>query len=330
MVDPKQFQSREVEIYSQGADEFKALLIKWLDDNNVNALDLLLNNLPDLYWAYESILWRAFERIKPNYIPLGIPLEYSINENFAVLLETLNNALKHPCPRINSRGVWEQGFMTCLLKEYLPNDGYSFLDIGCGKGFLPSICSRFYPKAKYTGLDILESEIGFCKYEFRANKRFEFIQLYSGHSVYKSGYDEVNNDFPIANNEIDVVFGLSIWTHLSPNIAMHYLKESLRVLKKGGIFLATFYIYNNEAGHQSQSSYNFNTPFQEINQFYYQTSTNPIITQRRDPVAVSKEYLMNVLKDLGLKVLRFIPGCWNTEDGYTGAFPQDCIVAIKI
>jgi len=282
--------------------------------------------LPLLYWAYEIFLWRAFDREKPHHTSLGIPLDASLDKDLQELLPALKAAAAHPSPRVNPRGVWEQGYITCLLKQYLPADGYTFLDIGCGKGFLAAITDYFYPESRYTGVDILESEIKFSKSEF-TSELLDFIRIRGGHSVYGPESLEIPENFPIGDGTVDLVFGLSTWTHFPPDVAIRYLREMARVLKSGGYFIATFHLITDERNMQSTSSYDFNTQFEENDRFYYQSSTNPIITARRDPVAVEAAFLETSLGGLGLEVVRVIPGCWRAQAGSAGGYPQDCVVA---
>jgi len=99
------------------------------------------------------------------------------------------------------------------------------LDIGCGLGGLDVILAREY-SARVIGLEV---ERGLVQ---RANKRVEEAGL----SEQISCRHCEPGPLPLADNEVDVVFGKDSWIHIENKKA--FFAEVFRVLKPGGILTA--------------------------------------------------------------------------------------------
>jgi tRNA (uracil-5-)-methyltransferase TRM9 len=119
---------------------------------------------------------------------------------------------------------WEE--IEFLFREYL-KEGDKVLDLGCGNG-------RHFPlfkekEANYFGLDFSEKLIEIAK-----NK-------YPG-ATFQAG-DALNLTFP--ENFFDKVYSIATLHHIpSEELRAHFLKETKRVLKPGGILVLTVWKFH--------------------------------------------------------------------------------------
>jgi SAM-dependent methyltransferase len=122
--------------------------------------------------------------------------------------------------------------------------GASLLDIGCGCGRT----ARFLltrPDIRYNGFDVARPAIEWCELELAplSAGRFEFhyLDVYSAHYNARGTLrgDEVR--FPAQDESMDVAFAASLFTHLLEPDARHYLAESARTLKPGGLLVASIH-----------------------------------------------------------------------------------------
>ena len=101
------------------------------------------------------------------------------------------------------------------------------MDLGCGNG-------RFYEFFKdknieYIGVDNSEKLIGL------ANKKYPGIKFQTA--------DALNLPFP--NDYFDKIYSIAVLHHIpSKEIRLQFLKEAKRVLKKGGILIATVWKFH--------------------------------------------------------------------------------------
>ena len=106
------------------------------------------------------------------------------------------------------------------IQQYAPVESPQILEWGCGLG---RIASHLVQDHAYTGVDIDRSSIAWCA---------EHLQ----------GRFTVNNPnppLPFPNDSWDVVFAVSIFTHLSEKAHLAWRDEIFRVLKPGGVFIFT-------------------------------------------------------------------------------------------
>lgn len=154
---------------------------------------------------------RAFRRENPG-VPL--PPDYLLFESF----------------KLDYRKYYEGGketaqWLKATLEDYTDWSGRQILDWGCGPGrvarHLPEILG---PECEVHGTDYNEASIAWCRRNLPA-VHFHHNSLLPP------------TDFPDAC--FDVVFGISIFTHLSEPSHYEWLAELHRILKPAGIALLT-------------------------------------------------------------------------------------------
>ncbi len=134
--------------------------------------------------------------------------------------------------------AWSQ-LISCYIK-----DEVNLLDIGCGCGKLARNFIFNPLVKKYIGFDVIKELIewneNFIIPLSRGNMEFYHYDLYSYEYNQKATLKATELKFPAEDNSIDIAFAASLFTHLLEPDARHYLKETHRVLKKGGkIILCT-------------------------------------------------------------------------------------------
>lgn len=200
------------------------------------------------------------------------------------------------------------------------------LDIGCGIGRSAVALTHYLsPKGSYEGLDIVKQGIRWCQNHISSrypNFRFRCVSLRN--ELYRSSpYPASAFIFPFPDQEFDCVFAISLFTHLSPEDAFHYLDEIHRVMKKEGTCLATFFLYDREREHSFHPPF-FNFP---VDMGTYRLMTKQV---RVANVAWDKEYFICRLEQKGIHVVQDVMGYWrgNVNTGQNDF--QDILVMKKI
>lgn len=121
------------------------------------------------------------------------------------------------------------------------------LEIGCGIGRMARVLvAVLRPPGSYDGFDVVDSGIAWCQEHYRGTPApFRFVHADLRNSAYNPGgaLDPRTYRFPYEDGAFDLVIATSLFTHLLPAAAAHYLAESARVLAPGGRLFATWLLY---------------------------------------------------------------------------------------
>jgi len=124
------------------------------------------------------------------------------------------------------------------------------LDIGCGCGKIARpLVPYLTQEGRYDGIDITHAAIDWCQLAYQGFGNFKFHLADLQSSRYNaSGVQKASNyRFPFESATYDVIFLGSVFTHMIPEDASHYINEIGRVLKPGGKCLATFFVLDDES-----------------------------------------------------------------------------------
>jgi SAM-dependent methyltransferase len=129
--------------------------------------------------------------------------------------------------------------------------GSAVLDVGCGVGRLAVGLTPFLgPEARYEGFDIIEREVAWCQRQITPRFprfRFQVADIFNK-TYHPSGRLRASEfRFPYDQASFDAVVVGSVFTHLLPDDATHYVREIARVLRPGGRVLASFYLLNDRS-----------------------------------------------------------------------------------
>ncbi len=117
------------------------------------------------------------------------------------------------------------------IAEYvsLPEDGVG-LDVGCGSGALTIACAKRNPKARMVGIDRWGAE--YASFSKNLCEHNAFAEGVSNVSFQKG--NAVKLDFP--DETFDAVTSNYVYHNIAGEDKQQLLRETLRVLKKGGTF----------------------------------------------------------------------------------------------
>jgi len=132
-----------------------------------------------------------------------------------------------------------------LNHEGMLKPGSDFLDIGCGCGRVARYLLSS-PIRSYTGFDRHTGMIDWCKQEIGDPRfKFDFFGLKSVYTAWDNHEGTVDVDkfaFPYAPKSFDSCLLASLFTHMPPQEARHYLGELARVMRPDGkILLSVFF-----------------------------------------------------------------------------------------
>jgi SAM-dependent methyltransferase len=111
------------------------------------------------------------------------------------------------------------------------------LEIGCGCGRTAFALASFLKDGNYTGMDIERVALQSAKRNrLLCEKRFAFELLDIRNDLYNPNGQYLATDYvlPYPDQSFDVVFLLSVFTHMLTDEVRNYAKEITRVLKPGG------------------------------------------------------------------------------------------------
>jgi ubiquinone/menaquinone biosynthesis C-methylase UbiE len=181
-------------------------------------------------------------------------------------------------------------------------------EIGCSCGIVAIPLKSFLTTGTYTGLDIIPESITWCQTHL-GNEQFRFIDLNVRHDLYNPAGkgDSDHIQLPVDDNTMDVVFLVSVFTHMMPQTVQHYLQEISRILKPQGRCLATMLTKDRYVPGRAV----FNLQYQKDDDCLCWDEENPTFA-----VALSSASIGAMAEHARLKVFSMSPGRW---DGQTWA-----------
>jgi SAM-dependent methyltransferase len=117
------------------------------------------------------------------------------------------------------------------------------LGSGCGRIAIP-LTSILDTTGSYTGLELSAPLVEWCQSHITPSyPNFRFLQCDIRSPFYNpSGRDNpLDYRFPFVDGAFDLIVATSIFTHLLPEVAVHDMRESARVLAADGRMFATFF-----------------------------------------------------------------------------------------
>ena len=127
----------------------------------------------------------------------------------------------------------------------LVEPGHRILDVGCGAGaMVPEFARRLGDGGRYVGFDVHAPSIRWCRERWAGDPRlaFEIADVASAYGA-RSGPPAASYRFPFEEGRADLVLAKSVFTHLLPADAAHYLSEIRRVLRPGRAAVVTAFLF---------------------------------------------------------------------------------------
>ncbi len=192
---------------------------------------------------------------------------------------------------------------------------HSVLELGCSHGrTMLALLDYLEPPGRYEGFDISSKKIEFAQNNIHTQyPHFNFTTA----DVYNKLYNPQGKQrgdtykFSYVDSWFDVVYAASVFTHLLPLDAANYLKESRRVLRKGGLCLFSLFVLNyyRGPGTPTASLYEFNHP---LAGFDGVAVHNPQLPEQ--VIAYEIGVIEKMASEAGLKVQRIVPGFWSKAE----------------
>ncbi len=212
-----------------------------------------MNFLRSAYYALPPVVRRVSRRVW--YLPVD-------------LLESLSGARDSMVPPKGKIFIGSGDFVSAgeSIKDQLVELGglqpsHRVLDVGCGMGRVAVPLTQYLgEKGSYEGFDIVKSAINWCSQKIQSQyPNFGFTHIDLKNDLYNLRTDREAKDFvfPYSDNEFDMVFLTSVFTHMVLADVENYLEQIHRVLKPGGKCFATFFLMNEEAENLMKSSGKF-------------------------------------------------------------------------
>ena len=202
------------------------------------------------------------------------------------------------------------------------------LDVGCGIGRLAVPLTKYLNnQGSYEGFDIVKSGIKWCEKNInKSYPNFNFKHIDLKNDLYNLSTDKEakNFTFPYKDNEFDLVFLFSVFTHMTPLDVDNYLEQINRVLKPKGICFATFFILN-EKSKKLMNNYN-GLKFNYDREGYVLLDKNV----REANVAYKENYLKDLITKNKLNIEQIHYGWWCGRNREECLDYQDALVFRKV
>jgi SAM-dependent methyltransferase len=147
-----------------------------------------------------------------------------------------------------------QQLFDALVEVSTVRAGERVLDVGCGAGRVAApLVDHLGPDGSYEGFDRNAGRIAFCNERIaplHPGFRFQAVDVFNserqkGNNPERQRASEFT--FPYPNEDFDLVFLFSVFTHMLPDGVERYMSEIARVLKPGGRTLITWFLLNDES-----------------------------------------------------------------------------------
>lgn len=214
-----------------------------------------------------------------------------------------------------------------LTQPALPPDA-RILDLGCGYGRIAlELLARLSPDQRYTGLDPHAEAIEWASQHIaprHPNASFARIDIAS--DVYNSGgqVDARSYRFPFADASLDLVFMISVMTHVGSETVEAYLREAARTLKPDGRLIATYFLLDESVDEllaAGRSSFTMRWPHGRSR---VENPDSPELA-----IAHPRQLILAMLSDAGFAAPAVVEGSWCGRAG-TGLMDyQDLVIAAR-
>jgi SAM-dependent methyltransferase len=198
-------------------------------------------------------------------------------------------------------------------------EGDRVLEMGCGIGRMARVLAPVLrPPGSYDGFDVVAPGIAWCEAHYRDTAApFRFVHADLRNSAYNPAGTVAADDyrFPYDDAAFNLVIATSLFTHLLPAAAEHYLAEAARVLAPGGRLFCTWLLFS--PGRPAPATF---APLSAADPAV--VVADPGVPE--DAIAYQEGWLAARLSARGLSLRTLAHGTWS---GLEGRSLQDIVVA---
>lgn len=168
---------------------------------------IIVGSLKDLAWFING----RQRSMSPDAPPPSLCFAVSANYDVSYFLRT------------GAQGA--ESIRSILARNHRPIESFgSILDFGCGCGRVARHWKGLEGSPLLTGTDINPSLV---KWAHRNLKFGRFLT------------NSLSSALPFKDREFDLIYAVSVFTHLSENLQKHWITELTRILQPGGVLLIT-------------------------------------------------------------------------------------------
>lgn len=137
-----------------------------------------------------------------------------LNKDAAITYDPITNKILVP----------SETYLRTKLAELFPDSAEHILDLGCGTGTATRFIAERLPQAHLIGIDLSPYMVAAARLKAHAFSNITFLHANA-------------EALPFEDNRFDAVTASLLFHELPPEAGLNVMKEALRVLKPGGVFL---------------------------------------------------------------------------------------------
>lgn len=214
-----------------------------------------------------------------------------------------------------------------LIDQNLPKDA-QVLDLGCGYGRIAmALAPRLGREMRYVGLDPNEEGVNWAQRNITPH--FPNV-IFGGIDVRSQPYNPSGNlmgsgfRFPFADESLDLVFMISVLTHVDMPTVENYVLEASRTLKPNGRLVATMFLIDPEVDRllsDGKGTFTMAVPFGASR---VEVAANPELA-----IAHPRKAVLEIIQRAGFVESEFRDGYWCGRASATPMDFQDLVVASR-
>lgn len=232
--------------------------------------------------------------------------------HFLLVHTSLLDGSGQPPPFINYSGAGDfvaigDFIVQRLIDKARLEEGHAVLEIGCGIGRNATALARRMHAIRYCGFDIVAYGITWCSKHFGNRKNFLFSHADIHNSFYnpRGSLQASQFTFGYRDDEFDIVFATSVFTHMPATQVARYLAESSRCLKPGGLCYFTCFILDEDSRQNIEAGSSVFSFRNAIENAWTERVCEPDVA-----VAFEAGVFLEMVTEAGLRVVSFEPGEW--------------------
>ena len=192
-----------------------------------------------------------------------------------------------------------------LVKECNLKPEQKVMEVGCGVGRTAVFLAGYLHDENFFGWDVDKVSLDIARnLPLFKKKKFRFQHVDFLNDLYNKSGGKVTFSFPAADHSFDVVFLVSVFTHMYPNDIAFYIKEISRVLKPGGKCMMTCFLMDYGIGKELSFSFKQDNSYLNNKQFPLQA------------IAFDRCFFENLFSENSLSVVKLLKGSWRDTEGY--------------
>jgi SAM-dependent methyltransferase len=278
--------------------------------------------------SIRSFIGRQIHRIGWNYPVVNLAVKVADPVDYMVRLMNGNRHIPRLSIRVRSVGITldlggssflQHGkHFADLLRTYakLAPDS-KVLEIGCGCGTNAFAVAEILDDGNYVGMDIHHVSLEAARGNSRLRRKcFQFELLDIRNNEYNPKGQNLATEyvFPYPNGTFDVVFLISVFTHMLTDEVINYARQITRILKPGGRCFFTAFLLDRD------SSFKF--PFRSQEHSYMKSGSPEIC------LAYYSDFLLSTFAENGMSCSAG-PLWGSLHGGRSETGPQDILVFTK-